>query len=167
MKTLVVTIEWEFGRCKFSYKWPQRPSEEIFVLLFLYALAHCHIPYLLLPLTTTHYLLQHVKNGDVPELLSVLKVYFECLSSWISMFVFRETSEDTTRWSSVIVFTIWNTSMRLGVYTWHWGTLWPILTVMGGWVAPLVHIGKGVKYLLKRSLLERNCLGVSGQQRNH
>ena len=40
---------------------------------------------------------------------------------------------------------VWTTSMLLGVYMWHWGTLWPVLTVMAGWVAPLVHIGKGVK----------------------
>ena len=32
------------------------------------------------------------------------------------------------------VFTIWNTSMLLGVYTWHLGTLWPVLAVMAGWV---------------------------------
>ena len=43
------------------------------------------------------------------------------------------------------VFTVWNTSMLLGVYTWHLGTLWPVLAVMAGWVAPLVHIGDGVK----------------------
>ena len=45
------------------------------------------------------------------------------------------------------VFTVWNTSMLLGVYTWHFGTLWPILAVMAGWVAPLVHIGDGVKWI--------------------
>ena len=34
--------------------------------------------------------------------------------------------------------------MLLG-YTWHLGTLWLYLAVMAGWVAPLVHIGDGVK----------------------
>ena len=43
------------------------------------------------------------------------------------------------------VFTVWTTSMLLGVYTWHLGTLWPVLAVMAGWVAPLVHIGDGIK----------------------
>ena len=36
------------------------------------------------------------------------------------------------------VFTVWTTSMLLGVYTWHLGTLWPVLAVMAGWVAPYV-----------------------------
>ena len=35
--------------------------------------------------------------------------------------------------------------MLLGVYTWHLGTLWPVSAVMAEWVAPLVHIGDGVK----------------------
>ena len=48
------------------------------------------------------------------------------------------------------VFTIWNTSMLLGVYTWHLGTLWPVLAVMAGWVAPLVYIGDGVKRIQMR-----------------
>ena len=43
------------------------------------------------------------------------------------------------------VFTVWNTSMLLGEYTWHLGTLWPVLAVMAGWVAPLAHIGDGFK----------------------
>ena len=43
------------------------------------------------------------------------------------------------------VFTVWTTSIPLGVYTWHLGTLWPVLAVMAEWVAPLVHIGDGVK----------------------
>ena len=43
------------------------------------------------------------------------------------------------------VFMVWTTSMLLGVYTWHWGTLWPVLAVMVGWVVPLVHIADGVK----------------------
>jgi len=46
---------------------------------------------------------------------------------------------------SVGVVTVWTTLMPLGVYTWHWGTLCPVLAVMVGWVAPLVHIGDGVK----------------------
>ena len=40
------------------------------------------------------------------------------------------------------VFTVWTTSRLLGVPL---GTLWPVLAVMAGWVAPLVHIGDGVK----------------------
>ena len=47
------------------------------------------------------------------------------------------------------VFTIWNTSMLLDVYTWHLGTFWPVLAVMAGWVAPLVHIGDGVKIQMR------------------
>ena len=67
---------------------------------------------------------------------------------------------------SGVVFTVWTTSMLLGVHTflflpckllshifssgvhtwWHLGTLWPVLAVMAGWVAPLVHIGDGVKW---------------------
>ena len=43
------------------------------------------------------------------------------------------------------VFTVWTTLMLLGVYTWHLGTHWPVLAVMSGWVAPLVHIGDSVK----------------------
>ena len=35
--------------------------------------------------------------------------------------------------------------MLLGVYTWHLGTLWPVLAVMAGWVAPSVYIGDGLK----------------------
>ena len=31
-------------------------------------------------------------------------------------------------------------------YTWHWGTLWPVLAVMLGWVAPLVHIGDSINW---------------------
>ena len=31
-------------------------------------------------------------------------------------------------------------------YTWHWGTLWPVLAVMVGWVAPLVHIGDSINW---------------------
>ena len=33
------------------------------------------------------------------------------------------------------------------LYTWHVarGHIWPVLAVMAGWVAPLVHIGDGVK----------------------
>ena len=46
------------------------------------------------------------KWRPVAELLSVLKVYFECLSSWISMFmcVSRDFWGDTTRWNSVMVY---------------------------------------------------------------
>ena len=44
------------------------------------------------------------------------------------------------------VLTVWTTSMLLGVCMWHLGTLWPVLAVMAGWVAPLVHIGDGVKW---------------------
>ena len=29
---------------------------------------------------------------------------------------------------------------------WHWGTLWPVLAVMVGWVAPLVHIGDSINW---------------------
>ena len=43
------------------------------------------------------------------------------------------------------VFTVWTTSMLLGVYTWHWSTLWPVLAEMAVCVAALVHIGDGVK----------------------
>ena len=43
------------------------------------------------------------------------------------------------------VFMVWTTLMLLGVYTWHLGTLWPVLAVMAGWVAPSVHIGDGLK----------------------
>ena len=43
------------------------------------------------------------------------------------------------------VFMVWTTLMLLGVYTWHWGTLWPALAVMARWVVPLVHIGNSVK----------------------
>ena len=35
------------------------------------------------------------------------------------------------------VFTIWNTSMLLGVYTWHLGTFWPVLSCHGGMGSPL------------------------------
>ena len=48
------------------------------------------------------------------------------------------------------VFTVWNTSMLLDLYTWHLGTLWPVLAVMAGWVAPLVYIGDGVKRIQMR-----------------
>ena len=48
------------------------------------------------------------------------------------------------------VFTIWNTSMLLDVYTWHLGTFWPVLAVMAGWVAPLVDISDGVKRIQMR-----------------
>ena len=44
------------------------------------------------------------------------------------------------------VFRVWTTSMLLGVYTWDWGILWPVLAVMAGWVVPLVHIDDGVKW---------------------
>jgi len=44
------------------------------------------------------------------------------------------------------VFTVWTTSMLLGVYTWHLGAHFGLyLAVMAGWVAPLVQIGDGVK----------------------
>ena len=45
------------------------------------------------------------------------------------------------------VFRDWTTSMLLGVYTWHLGTLWPVLAVVAGWVAPFVHIGNGVNMI--------------------
>ena len=43
------------------------------------------------------------------------------------------------------VFMVWTTSMLLGGYTRHLGTLWPVLAVIAGWVALLVHIGDTVK----------------------
>ena len=39
------------------------------------------------------------------------------------------------------VFMIWITSMLLGVYTWHLGTLWPVLAVMAGCVTELNLVG--------------------------
>ena len=48
----------------------------------------------------------------------------------------------------------------IGVYTWHLGTLWPVLAVMAGWVAPLVHIGDSVKRIQMRGYKMKLSDGV-------
>ena len=56
------------------------------------------------------------------------------------------------------VITVWTTLMLPGVYTWHLGTLWPVLAVIAGWVAPLVHTGNGVKRI---QIYQRTLSSVS------
>ena len=78
-----------------------------------------------------------------PELLSVLNASAHDL---VCLCVFERLLRGYKKMKlSDGVFTVWTTSMLLGVYTWHLGTLWPVLAVMAGWVAPLVYIGDGIK----------------------
>ena len=51
-------------------------------------------------------------------------------------------------------------------YTWHWGTLWPVLAVMVGWVAPLVYIGYSINWtqIYRRNLSSKEGRGSSERE---